>query len=90
MPKSWILKYNLYENGDHYSVGGSNMVMIGFDQISLSPQMCENSESLGVQISKSSITGKLILSGRAVDSDSQTSTIRVIHEIISQAQRVKI
>ena len=47
------------------------MVTIGFNNIGLFPETCEKAE--GVAISKSSITGKFILAGRAVDSDERVN-----------------
>ena len=69
VPEHWVEKYGLNQNGNHYSVGGTNRITIGNDQIWLHSQSCETSQSLGVQILKSSITGKYLLAGRAVDSD---------------------
>ena len=69
VPAHWVKKYGLNENGNHFSVGGTNRITIGGDQLWLFPKVCETSEPLGVQISQSSITGKYILHGRAVDSD---------------------
>ena len=66
VPQKWMKKYKLPKQPQ--SISGLNLITVGKDHASLFPQMidCHN----GVCISKSRITGKMIISGRAYSSSS--------------------
>ena len=65
VPMEWIEKYNLSDPPT--STFGLNMITIGKDNCQLFPTVIEVLN--GVCLSKSNISGKYILSGRAISSD---------------------
>jgi hypothetical protein len=82
IPQSWIQKYNLPRYPK--SEAGLNLITIGKDQCALFPVLLDACN--GVAISKSNITGRCILSGRAKsNSNTMMANKTVVREETSKS-----